>query len=317
MSVSTSRASSSTAGWYSPHPSGPGTQLGRAVVGDVGDGRVAVGHPVSDRPPSLVGDVPSPRRGTPPTANPPSAEGVGRQHIERPVPTQVPWADGEERGRHHSGQHALGVRPVFLRREPQGDLGVGMVAALEERQPLNVVPVQMGQEDCPVERLPVEKARPVGAPVPASSSRVGTVVPGAESSAVERERHAGGVTAVANELGPGAGVDPRVPQKWTRTRSVSRLVFAAVPFGELLKVRALQLIGLDHGHPAGGDGRQRRCAGTLLEMGSLPRRAPGPYSARRSPSCSTRITPSRTRKTSVPGSPLLGQDGAGGESLDP
>ncbi len=43
--------------------------------------------------------------------------------------------------------------------KPQGDLRVGVVATLEEGQPLNVVPVQMGQEDAPFEGPPVEQRR--------------------------------------------------------------------------------------------------------------------------------------------------------------
>ncbi len=132
-------------------PVRPGTQLGRAVVGDVGDGRVAVAHPVPDRSPSLVGDVLG-HDVKPTDGEAGVGEGVRGQDIEGPVPAQVPRPDGEERWRHHSGQHALGVRPVLLGGKAQGDLRVGVVAALEERQPLDVVPVQMGQEDAPFER---------------------------------------------------------------------------------------------------------------------------------------------------------------------
>ncbi len=70
-------------------------------------------------------------------------------------------------------------------------------------------------------------------------------------------------------------MDPRVPQKWTRTRSVSRLIFAAVSLGELQKVRALQLVGLDDGDPARGDRRECRRAGTILEVGPLPEERTG------------------------------------------
>src|SRR6185312_15241830 len=65
---------------------------------------------------------------------------------------------------------------------------------------------------------------------------------------------------------PGAGVDPRVPQKWTRTRSVSRPVFAAVAFSQLLKIRPLQLVGLDDGDPARGDRFERRGPGAPFEV---------------------------------------------------
>ena len=39
-----------------------------------------------------------------------------------------------------------------------------MVAALEERQPLNVIPVQVGQENAPLERSSFEKGRDLAQP---------------------------------------------------------------------------------------------------------------------------------------------------------
>src|SRR6185437_3625251 len=50
--------------------------------------------------------------------------------------------------------------------------------------------------------------------------------------------------------GPGAGVDPRVPQKVTRTESVSRGVLAAMAHRELLEMRALDQFRLEQGNPA-------------------------------------------------------------------
>ena len=204
--------------------------LRRAVVGDVGDGGVAVAHPVPDRPPALVGDVPcrDPERADRDAV---VAEGVGRQHVERPVPAQVPGTDGEQRRRHHPGQHALGIGAVLLRREPQRDLGVGVVPALEERQPLNVVPVQMRQEDGAGERPPFQQSRNPADAGSGIEQEGGRDWPDAR----RRRRLRAPRRTCAPRSGririPGAGVDPRAPQKWTRTRSVSRLVFAAVPLG--------------------------------------------------------------------------------------
>ena len=100
----------------------------------------------------------------PPTANPSSVNASGGRTSKVQLPAQVPRPDGEQGRRHHPGQHALGVGPVLLWGKPQGDLRVGVVATLEEGQPLNVVPVQMGQEDAPLERPPFEKGRDLAQP---------------------------------------------------------------------------------------------------------------------------------------------------------
>ena len=70
--------------------------------------------------------------------------------------------------------------------------------------------------------------------------------------------------------GPGAGVDPRVPQNVTRTASVSRLILAPMPDGQLLQMRAVDEIGLEHGHTAGRHRDVARSANTTFEVRPLP-----------------------------------------------
>src|SRR5580700_2600298 len=70
--------------------------------------------------------------------------------------------------------------------------------------------------------------------------------------------------------GPGAGVDPRVPQNVTRTASVSRVILAAMPDGQLLEMRAVDEIGLEHGHAAGRHRDVARRADATLEVRPLP-----------------------------------------------
>ena len=74
--------------------------------------------------------------------------------------------------------------------------------------------------------------------------------------------------------------------------------------GQLVKLIAVDGFVRHYRHPGVGDGDQAsRSASLLRGRQRSPGMAPGPYSARRSPACSTRITPSRTRKRSVPSSP--------------
>ena len=106
--------------------------------------------------------------------------------------------------------------------------------------------------------------------------------------------------------GPGAGVDPRVPQKVTRTGSVSR----ARPRGDDPRTAPRDASG--RSSSASNMATRHGVTAMLLDVRMPPSRcarspssAPGPYSARRSPSRSTRTMPSRMSRTSVPGSPSL------------
>ncbi len=78
-------------------PVGSGAELGRAVVGDVGDGRVAVGDPITDRAAAFVGDVLGDHTKAS-DGEPALGEGVRGQDVERPVPAEVPRPDGKEGG---------------------------------------------------------------------------------------------------------------------------------------------------------------------------------------------------------------------------
>ena len=111
-------------------------------------------------------------------------------------------------------------------------------------------------------------------------------------------------------------MDPRVPQKWTRTRSVSRLVFAAVPFGELLEIRSLESIGLDDRHPARGHGLERRRAGALLEVGPLSEEGARPVLGQALAVVLDPDDPVEDEEDLRARLSLLGQDGAGGEPFD-
>jgi hypothetical protein len=63
------------------------------------------------------------------------------------------------RRRHRPVQLLFGARAVLLVRQQQGDLSVVMVPAAEERQALDVVPVQVSEQDGPGKRLTVQQPR--------------------------------------------------------------------------------------------------------------------------------------------------------------
>jgi hypothetical protein len=95
----------------------------------------------------------------------------------------------------------LGGRAVLLVRQQQGDLSVVVVPAAEERQTLDVIPVQVGEQDGPVKRLAAQQCRD------SADSRSG----------IEDERwrrivmgdgDTGGMTAVADEVRTGRGRRP-------------------------------------------------------------------------------------------------------------
>ena len=154
-------------------------------------------------------------------------------------------------------------------------------------------------------------------PVPGIEQQGGRHASHARRVGVERERDARRVAAVANELGPGG-----------RSRSASTAKMDPHPLSIAPDLRggappraprdpsapswSASTIATRHGVTAASVDVRAPSS----RWARSPRSAPGPYSARRSPSCSTRMTPSRTRKTSVPGSPCLRQDGAGREALD-
>ena len=95
--------------------------------------------------------------------------------------------------RHRPAEHLFGARAVLLVRQQDSDLSVVIVPAAEERQALDVVPVQVSEQDGPGKRLAVQQ------PGDPADSRSG----------VENERrrriimgdgNTGGVTAVTDEI---------------------------------------------------------------------------------------------------------------------
>src|SRR5262245_26080706 len=80
--------------------------------------------------------------------------------------------------------------------------------------------------------------------------------------------------------GPGDGVEPRTPQRWTRidARRSGRLeqVFAVVPAGEGAQPIAVDRLERHGGDPTGGAGTQRRGARATLEQRPLADDRAGP-----------------------------------------
>ena len=161
------------------------TEGDRPVIGDVGEGGGAVGDPEAQGATPLVGHVG--RRDL-------EALDVERrrlQVVEAPVAPQPVGIDGEV-GRRQPPSQELHPWPALLGRDPQIDPGVVAVDGRAERQPLSVVPMQVGEQDRAVERRAVEQLgeRPyAGAGVEYQGGW--TVVGG--------DGHRGGVAAVADE----------------------------------------------------------------------------------------------------------------------
>ena len=75
---------------------------------------------------------------------------------------------------------------------------------------MDVVPVQVGEDDRPLERPPGEQVGDAADPGPRVEDQPGRLVP-------MGEREARRVPAGPDEFEPGAGVEPRTPQKMART----------------------------------------------------------------------------------------------------
>ncbi len=140
----------------------------------------------------------------PPTPNPSSENASGGRTSNVQLPRRFRGPDRKEGWRHHPGQHAFGIRTVLLRGKPQRDLRVGVVTTPEERQPLNVVPVQVGQEDAAFERLPFQQGRDLSEPGAGVEQQRGLGRARGRGVLVERECDARCVAAVVDELGPGS-----------------------------------------------------------------------------------------------------------------
>jgi hypothetical protein len=94
---------------------------------------------------------------------------------------------------HRPAEYLLGAAAVLLVGQQHGDLSVVMVTAAEERQALDVVPVQVSEQDRPGERLAVQQ------PGHPADSRSG-VEDKRRRRVVMSDGDAGGVTAVAHEV---------------------------------------------------------------------------------------------------------------------
>ena len=172
-------------------PLGPRPERRGAVVGQVRDHARPVADPVTERRAALVRYRPGLDR-----------EALGlqlprRHRAEGPRAAQLARPDREVRRRHALGQRLLRGGAVFLLGQQQADPRSLPVPAGEERQPVHMIPVQVGEQDRAVERLAAEQRRDLtqaGARVQ-DQRRPGIVV--------VRDGHAGSVPAVAKEVGTG------------------------------------------------------------------------------------------------------------------
>ena len=178
--------------------------------------------------------------------------------------------------------------------------GIGTVAAAKEGNALHVVPVQMGQQDRAPERFVAEQLGQ------SPEARTGVEQQGGTAAVPARRRDSATQEVWPpnrTNSEPGAGVDPRVPQKVTRTRSVSREVFTAVARRKLLEcersISSASNRATRHGghrdiarradaHPRGGParrgarpGRTRRAARRHARRGRCRRGSGGPPSRSR------------------------------------
>ena len=114
--------------------------------------------------------------------------------------------------------------PVELRGQPQLDVRVGVVEGAGEGQPVGVVPVQVGQQQRPPERLAAQPFGEAAGPGPRVQHEGGPL-------AVGRDGHARGVAAVADELRPGGRGRPPHPQEVELHQAL--LVLPPVALGHL------------------------------------------------------------------------------------
>ena len=235
----------------------------RTVVGDVRDGRVAVAHPETHRAPTLVRHV---QRN--------DAEPLGLEACRRG--TEAEASSRRAAGAARSGRTAAtsSGRAASRRRcsSSAGRTSVTRASVAVPGSRRRAVPGRGPSAGasggwCHERGWPPRSAERRRRPVPASSSSVGgTVEP---RIAVVRQRHAGRVPPVADEFGTRGGRRPPESRRSGRARSVSRLVLAAMPRGQLLEVRAIDEVGLEEGHPARGHGDVARRADAAFEVRAL------------------------------------------------
>ena len=180
-------------------PVGSRTQRRRLVIGDVGQRGPAVADTEPDGAPALVRDVECGDR------EPLGLERAFGKGGKRPVAAELGRSDREERGGHHPRQQGRGVRLTPLRGQQQRHPGVASVTAAEERESLDVVPVQVAQHHGAAERFVAEEL----AHAPQTGAGVEEQCGPLRSLLVMRQRDAGGVAAEADELGTRARVSTR------------------------------------------------------------------------------------------------------------
>ncbi len=122
------------------------TKCGGTMIGKVGHRGPSVTNPVSDGGATFVGDL-SGHDIESFDVNPLAGECTRGESVERPASAQLVGPDGEEGRGHHSGQNGLGLFAGPLWRHEQGRSGVLAVPALEEGDPLHMVPVQVGEDN--------------------------------------------------------------------------------------------------------------------------------------------------------------------------
>ena len=154
-------------------------------------------------------------------------------------------------------------------------MSIVVIAGTEERQPLDVIPVQVRQQDRAVEKPRAKQCvteRIPGAGVEDQSGR-GRVVVG--------YRHAGGMPAVAQKVGAGRGVEPRPRRDDSHGSSPARASWEASPPDDdprtaraVPHVRAA--LGLDGGNPASSDRRPASRSSTTFQMRPLTKHGTRP-----------------------------------------
>ena len=257
------RASSRAAGWYSPQPSGPGPERGRAVIGHVGQRRAAVAHPVASVGPPLWGTFRAPRRSRRPSNAPGRTE-------RRSRPRAAAGGSGSAAATSPGRAPPRRCAAVLLGQE-QRDPGVVAVARREEGQTLDVVPVQVGEQDR--SRRRARRRERGDAPDARCRRRAAARGPAGRRRArwprTRCGRRSGRIRRPARASSPGRRRDEPAPS--ARAAS-SRRCPSASSSRCAVSSCAAGTTATRHG----GDGDQRRGPGAALEVRPLAEQRPRP-----------------------------------------
>ena len=265
----------------------------RAVVGDVGDRRVAVADPVAEGAAALVRDLPRLDREA---LGLEGARGQRSRTSSRRAGRLARWGSTAATS---SGPAA----PRHPRPRP-GRAAASVTRASRGRPPrrtaaLHVVPVQMGEEDRPRKGRPPSSAVTCRRPVPASRMSVG-----GGGAVIVGDGDTRGVPAVADEVAPGAGVDPG-PRRSGPAPAQSRAASSRrCPSDSSSRCERSSWLGVDQGDPAGGhrdelEVRRRPRGGPARRAG--PRVRTRPAARRRARPGPPRRGPGRPRCRARPG----------------